>query len=493
MIRTLYKPKRRKNGKLIVSRLYSARIRIDGERQILNVPLHVSDKQVAEEKLRKLVQEREREIHGLLPAKGLRDGANELLSKHLKDFIADLEAKGRNGQYIAEFENRVTLLMAECGWQLPKDVTPDSFVKWRSEHKKAAKTLNEYLASVRSFFNWMTKQGRIAVNPLLVVQKTETRGREVRRRRAYTDNEVRALLKVAGKRRIVYLMAVLTGIRHGELKALRWGDINLSVEKPSVTVRASISKNHRQACLPLHPALASELAAFRPAKAKAGDLVFEGLVPRSSVFKAHLKAAGISKVDSQGRVVDFHSLRHTFCTILHCAGVPQREAMELMRHNDPRLTATTYADASLFSLRGAVERLSSPSVDDTQIDTQKPGPEGLLVSSAVTVEDGAKSEKSPINTGLKSLSGMECHGESKNEKWSERQDSNRDFAGACLRECLQNTHGYCLKQRFRFFAKRTKMHGCAIFLSANVSKYLSKRIYLEPSPAPLTASTNPRN
>jgi hypothetical protein len=37
------------------------------------------------------------------------------------------------------------------------------------------------------------------------------------------------------------------------------------------------------------------------------------------------------------------------------------------------------------------------------------------------------------------------------------------------------------------------MHGCAIFLSANVSKYLSKRIYLEPSPAPLTASTNPRN
>ena len=426
MIRTLYKPKRRKNGKLVVSRLYSAKIRIDGERQILNVPLHVSDKQVAEEKLRKLVQEREKELHGLSPAKGMRDAANELLSKHLKDFIADLEAKGRNEQYIAEFENRVTLLIAECGWQLPKDVSPDSFVKWRSENKKAAKTLNEYLASVKSFFNWMTKQGRISVNPMLVVQKVETRGREVRRRRAYTDNEIQALLKVAGKQRVVYLMAVLTGIRHGELKALCWGDINLSAEKPSVTVRASISKNHRQACLPLHPVLVSGLAALQPAKATAGDFVFGKLVPRSSVFNVHLTAAGIPKVDSQGRVADFHSLRHTFCTILHRAGVPQREAMELMRHNDPRLTATTYADASLFSLRGAVEKLSfsSMSGDDTQIDTQKSGPEGLLVSSAVTVDEGAKSENAPMNMGLKSLSVMVCHGESKSGEWSERQDSN---------------------------------------------------------------------
>ena len=431
MIRTLYKPKRWRNGKLVVARLYSARIRIGGERQILNVPLHVADKQVAEEKLRKLVQEREKELHGLLPAKGMRDAANELLSKHLKDFIADLEAKGRNQQYIAEFENRVTLLICECGWQLPKDVTPDSFVKWRSEHKKAAKTLNEYLASVKGFFTWMTKQGRMAVNPLLVVQKTETRGREVRRRRAYTDNEIQAMLKVAGKQRVVYLMAVLTGIRHGELKALRWGDINLSAEKPSVTVRASISKNHRQACLPLHPALVSALAAFRPAKAMAGDFIFGGLVPRSSVFNVHLKAAGIPKVDSQGRVVDFHSLRHTFCTILHRAGVPQREAMELMRHNDPRLTATTYADASLFSLRGAVEKLSFPSVadDDAQIDTQKSGPEGLLVSSAVTVDDEVRSENAPMNMGPKSLSVMVCHGESKSGKWSERQDSNLRLRG----------------------------------------------------------------
>ena len=39
-------------------------------------------------------------------------------------------------------------------------------------------------------------------------------------------------------------------IRHGELKELRQHDFNLGGEKPSVTVRASVSKNHKQACLP---------------------------------------------------------------------------------------------------------------------------------------------------------------------------------------------------------------------------------------------------
>jgi hypothetical protein len=156
----------------------------------------------------------------------------------------------------------------------------------------------------------------------------------------------------------------------------------------------------------VHPVLLAELAKFRPSNAVAGDFVFAGIVPRSEKFNLILKKAGIEKVDSQGRVVDFHSLRHTFCTNLHRAGVPQREAMELMRHNDPRLTANTYADASLFALRSAVERLPwFGSTDDAQRDAQKNGFEGLLGALPVTVKGGAKSAKKPVDMGLKSLAG----------------------------------------------------------------------------------------
>jgi hypothetical protein len=105
--------------------------------------------------------------------------------------------------------------------------------------------------------------------------------------------------------------------------------------------------------------------------------------------------------------------------------VPQREAMELMRHNDPRLTANTYADVSLFSLRGAVAKLSVPSTKhDAQIHAQTLVPDGLLPSLPVTVTKGSESDKTPVNTSGKSLSDTMCHAGSKTEEWCPRQDLN---------------------------------------------------------------------
>ena len=123
--------------------------------------------------------------------------------------------------------------------------------------------------------------------------------------------------------------------------------------------------------------------------------------------------------------MDFHSLRHTFCTNLHRVGVPRREAMEWMRHNDPRLTANTYADASLFSLRGAVAKLTSPAIKkDAQIDAQTLVPEGLLPSLLVIQKTGPINDKTIVNTGEKSLQGILGHAESKSEEWCAIQVSN---------------------------------------------------------------------
>jgi hypothetical protein len=167
-----------------------------------------------------------------------------------------------------------------------------------------------------------------------------------------------------------------------------------------------------------------ELSQSRLADADAGDFVFVGIIPRSEKFNVLLKKARIDKVDKQGRFVDFHSLRHTFCTNLHRVGVPQREAMELMRHNDPRLTANTYSDASLFALRGAVERLPwvGPE-DDAQRDAQKSDFAGLSPSLAGAVNKGAKSENLPVNMGLESLADALWHKKSNPGKWLQRQGS----------------------------------------------------------------------
>jgi integrase len=414
MINNIFKPKG--------SRIWRWKFRqCPEDGKILDVSLGTSDKQAAETRRSELLREKEHERAGLIPSKAARVAAQRKSADHLVDFIGDLRAKGLNGRYVNGVEYCLGQLITQCGWGFPQEIDADSFVKWRSRQKKAPKTLNEYLISAKNFSNWLTDNGRIKANLLVSVKKVETRGKQVRVRRAYDDSEFTALLSVAGAQRIIYLTAALTGIRHGELKELCWGDFNLIGEKPSVTVRASVSKNHRQACLPLHPQLAATLGEFRPLDVSPGDLVFKGLVPRSELFTSHLQAAKIAKIDSQGRVVDFHSLRHTFCTNLHRAGVSQREAMELMRHNDPRLTATTYTDTSLLSLQSAIQKLDFTA---SQIASQKLVAGSQSLSSPVNDSAKVSSSKTIENKGRKSLSGAAWRVLSKIEKWCAVQGLN---------------------------------------------------------------------
>jgi integrase len=108
--------------------------------------------------------------------------------------------------------------------------------------------------AARAFFKWAVRWGYIKENPLAQVKVVRVEGRQKKRdKRTFTPDEFRKLLSVAGRRAGLYLMAGLTGLRRGQLKQLLWGDVKLDRENPAVRIRASISKNHREANLPLHP------------------------------------------------------------------------------------------------------------------------------------------------------------------------------------------------------------------------------------------------
>jgi integrase len=119
----------------------------------------------------------------------------------------------------------------------------------------------------------------------------------------------------------------------------------LEAPLPFIVVRASISKNHKQAMQPLTPDAVYALRELTHGDERPTDRVFKGLIPRMPRFRADLEAAGISYIDTKGEYADFHSLRKTFGTMLTLAGVGQRTVRELMRHSDMRLMAKTYTDA----------------------------------------------------------------------------------------------------------------------------------------------------
>jgi integrase len=358
----IFKPKRRRGGKLRTSSTWWLRFARDGEK-LQSICLGVRDKQVAQQKRNEFVQELEREAAGIIAPRALREGAAKLMADHLSDFQADLRAKGRAAKYVYNVGRRMGTVIDECSWQFPRDVTPDSFIAWRSRQPEAvaAKTLNDYLDAANVLLNWMQRQGRLNANPLRVVGKVETAGKEKFERRALTDAEMTRLLGVAGPRKVTYLLAVLLGPRRGELTALQWGDVHLDAPSPFVTLWCGSTKNRKRAVMWLRDDVLAELRAIRPADVREDQLVLDGRMPTMDEWRADLNAAGIVyEIERSGRPklrADFHALRHTLGTNLGRAGIQPRVAMEVMRHSDMKLTMRTYTDASQLPLADVADRL----------------------------------------------------------------------------------------------------------------------------------------
>jgi integrase len=390
MILYVFKPKRSKGGRSKTARMYRGRFRLDGAIKTTDIPLQTFDKQVAFERLRKVVREKQQETEGVITPKNIREGAQKTISEHLSDFTADRQAVGRDERYLYELKNRVLKVGAECSWEFVRDITPDSFLAWRAEQTQSDKTLNEYLISIKALLNWMERRGRLQVNPLKTVERCHTT-RSIKpryARRALSDVEATRLLTVAGRRRIVYLTALLTGLRRGELRELLWGDVKLDCPQPRFVLRAVTTKNGKQAFIPLHLSLANELNGLRSAGMSDSDRVFAGLIPKMETFKADMEKAQIPFVDERGLRADFHALRHTFCTNLHRANVSGRQAMQLMRHSTRKLTDMDYADEEQLGTFEAVQKLAffngeKPFKSDSQIDSHTLVQSSPLLSRSV--------------------------------------------------------------------------------------------------------------
>lgn len=355
MIFNVYRKKRTKNGKSVIDRNYRGRFRLDGEFEPTDVPLKTPDKQVALQKLRKIVDEREQERAGLIAPKKQRESAERPLLDHLAEFLEDLKTKQRSPVYIKDLKSRFSKVAYDCNWKFYRDIQADHFIEWRSKYKAAPKTLNEYLNAANAFLNWMVRFGRVIENPLRVIEKINTDGKQ-ELRRALTDEEFARLLEVSEDYYLVYQTAVYTGLRLSELMQLIVADVKLHEERPYLIAQASTTKNGKKATVPLHPRLVNEFEAALEGK-RAEERVFPQYTQPDRRFRRHLKAAGIERIDAAGRKLVFHSLRNTFATRLARQGVSQRLAQELMRHSDPRLTANIYTDAAHLPTFDAVEKM----------------------------------------------------------------------------------------------------------------------------------------
>jgi len=386
MICKVYRHWRTIRGKRVRDKCYTGHLRLDGDTKRSYLRLNTTDKVVAEKKLDAIREDRERERIGILAPKALRSAADLPITEHLKAYLADLKANDCARGYVASVEHRIKTLLRQCEWSYLRDINADRFVTWRSVQPYAAKTLNEYLNALSALLNWMERMGRLVANPLKHVAKLETQGKERRKRRSFSAEDLAKLVEIAPKRAHIYLTAAYTGLRRKELGLLVWGDLLLDGDAPYVSVRSSTSKNKRPAQIPLHPELVTLLASLRPAGALPTVRVFPKGIPRVPTLKRDLKAAGIDYKDALDRQADFHALRQTLGTNLGKSGVSPWIGKDILRHSDIRLTTQTYTDASQMPTREAINKL--PWVSCTPLCTHISDAKGQKLSQTVIVKEG---------------------------------------------------------------------------------------------------------
>jgi integrase/recombinase XerC len=214
-----------------------------------------------------------------------------------------------------------------------------------------ASTSNGYLTAIKGFSRWLYEQECTDRDRLISLSRLNAKADLRHERRALTESELRAILAAAAQsadrleelngsdRHMLYATAMVTGFRASELASLSPSDFDLSSDRPTVTVKAAYSKNRRQSVQPLPPDVADALRGYL-ADRPAGCAVWPGPWHKNAaeMLRADLTAAAIPYRDSEGRVADFHALRHSYITLLERSGVSPKLAQELARHSDIRLT-----------------------------------------------------------------------------------------------------------------------------------------------------------
>jgi integrase/recombinase XerC len=369
------------------------------------------------------------------------------ISEHLSDFEHYLSAKGTTEEAIDLLASRLGRVLAEAKIDTIADFSPTAIL-CAVDHLRTPsvlrpeglsnRTANEYLRGARSFSRWLQRNRRSAVDELasLSLFNADADRRRVRRdlsseevalalaaaRASQTVRVKRKSRNAAGERRVGYVtlsyperewgyrIAAESGLRSGEIASLTPESFDLRSDPPTIRVAAAYTKNRKEALQPIRPEFAADLGSWLAKKPKGTSLDLLPHKKAAQLLEADLATARatwiaqastpaereereksdfLRYVDGQGRFADFHSLRVSYISRVLDAGANLKEAMELARHSDPRLTMKTYARVGLVSLARVLdnmpgtERTNTPQAqraratgtDDTPISAPAPAPQ----------------------------------------------------------------------------------------------------------------------
>ena len=214
----------------------------------------------------------------------------------------------------------------------------------------SANTKLAFQTTLNTMLNYAVKKGLLLRNPFYEIEVREKFGKVPSDRTFLTIEEVNSMAKAttgSPDTKQTFMFCCFTGLRHGDMAALRWKDIRKTDEGEVIFVPSMQKTKH-----PVIVPLGQKAKSWMPERPKdAGDqLVFPNapkLGAANRALKTMAKRAGINKL------VTFHTSRHTFATMTLTAGADLYTTSKLLGHTSVH-TTEIYADVVMEKKADAV-------------------------------------------------------------------------------------------------------------------------------------------
>jgi integrase len=248
--------------------------------------------------------------------------------------------------------------------------------RWRDElaNRTSAKNANNRLKVLRCLFQSAWRDGISLDNP---AAKVRTLRAEPSARRAFTQDELRAIFRVAtGEWRGIILFGLYTGQRLADIVKLTWANF----DPEAGVVRFTTNKTGRHQAIPLAPPVLtyiSELAVSddpeapifpqawatvqRQGRTASLSNQFHGIMASAGLVEArptrHVATTNTGRaVTRAANPLSFHSLRHTTTSMLKMSGVPEAVVRDIIGH-DSELISRLYTHVGDDMKRQAIVHL----------------------------------------------------------------------------------------------------------------------------------------
>ena len=283
----------------------------------------------------------------------LRETTYETYETNCRIHLSDLDDLKINRINTATIETFISKLQDRA--KSTKATREPEYIPTGEEKKIRLMTARKIIFILNQIMAYAVRHRFIDYNPVRDAERPRNQGKEGEEKTiaVLTPDQIRAFLKAVTdqKYKTLFLTAIMTGARQGEILGLKWSDVDFQKKQVCINRTFNMGRfftpktkgSNRK--IDLSPMLVRELLSWQLLSGRRNDdLVFPneagGPMNYSNMVQRYYRKA---LKDAKIPQIRFHDLRHTYASLLLSQGENIKYIQSQLGHSSPTVTLNVYA------------------------------------------------------------------------------------------------------------------------------------------------------